>query len=186
MAIKFTRALTLIILLNNIHFVCFSQNSKESLELQLSIEQDTVYPNEHMTLSFCLSTNRWFPRKIVMDPVNMPLINTDKEILGHGIYLCIKHHGGIYGLPVPPICRYSRMPLKYWISRSHPIILTSESYQMNHLFDLNSFFDKVTAENFYQLQNTDYGEYEFQGIYVSDKGDTLVSNTKKVLFMPLK
>lgn len=185
MAIKFTRALTLIILLNNIHFVCFSQNSKESLELQLSIEQDTVYPNEYMTLSFSFSTNRRFPKKIVMDPVNMPLINTEKEILGHGIYLCIKHHGGIYGLPVPPICRYSRMPLKYWISRSRPIILT-ESYLMNQLFVLESFLDETTAENYYQLQNTDYGEYEFQGFYVSDTGDTLVSNTKKILFMPLK
>ena len=165
MAIKFTKALTLIILLNNIHFVCFSQNSNELLELQLSIEQDTVYPNEHMTLSFCLSTNRWFPRKIVMDPVNVPLINTDKEILGHGIYLCIKHHGDIYALPVSPICRYRRMPLKYWISRSHPIILT-DCYPMNHLFVLKSFFEEATAEKFYQLQNTDYGEYEFQGFYV--------------------
>ena len=185
MVIKFTRALTLIILLNNIHFFCFSQNSKELLELQLSIEQDTIYPNEYMTLSLRLSTNRWFPRKIVMDPVNVPLINTNKEILGHGIYLCIKHHGGIYGLPVQPICRYSRMPLKYWTSRLRPIILT-EGYQINHLFNLNSFIDESIAENFYQLQNTDYGEYEFQGFYVSDTGDTLVSNIKKILFLPLK
>lgn len=183
MVIKFTRALTLIILLNNIHFVCFSQNSKELLKLQLSIEQDTVHPNEHMTLSFCLSTNRWFPRKIIMDPVNVPLINTDKEILGHGIYLCIKHQGSIYGLPVPPICRYRRMPLKYWISRSRPIILT-ESYLMNQLFVLEGFFDETTAEKYYQLQNTDYGEYEFQGFYVSNTGDTVVSNIKKVLFLP--
>lgn len=185
MAIKFARALTLIILLNNIHSVCFSQNSKELLELQLSIEQDTIHPNERLTVSFCLSTNRWFPSIIIMDPENVPLINTDKKILGHGIYLCIKHQGSFYGLPVPPICNYRRMPLKYWISRSHHIIL-SECYLMNDLLDINIFFDEATVENFYQLQNTNYGEYEFQGVYISDTGDTIASNTRNVLFLPLK
>ena len=55
---------------------------------------------------------------------------------------------------------------------------------MNQLFVLEGFFDETTAEKYYQLQNTDYGKYEFQGFYVSNTGDTVVSNIKKILFLP--
>lgn len=174
----------LIILLDSFHFVCFSQSNKEQFTLQLFIEQDTIYSEECLSLTFCLSTNCWYPKRIVMDLGFYEEIATDKGILSHGgIYLNIKHMGDVYEHLLPPIINRGNPYVKHWISKANPIELQRE-IPLNHIFVSKEFFSVATEENFRDLQNDNYGEYELQGVYVSDKGDTIVSNVRKVLFLP--
>ena len=184
MAKKFVRTLMLIILLDSLHFVCFSQSNKEQFTLQLFIDQDTLYSGECLSLSFCLSTNCWLPRRLVMDLGFYEEIATDKGILSRGgIYLNIKHKGDNYEHLLPPIINRRNPYVKHWISKTNPIVLQRE-IPMNHIFVSKEYFGIATEENYRDLQNDNYGEYELQGVYVSDKGDTIVSNVRKVLFMP--
>lgn len=185
MVSKFTRVIIVVITLL---FICsngFSQNDNKLIELRLSVEQDTIYPNEQVVLLLCLFTNCGLPQKIVMDPGNMDEINTRYEILSrHGIYLSIKHNEDVYKEPMPILVNRRDKQLKYWVSKAHPLLLRHQlSYPMNRLFN-SKMFDEVSEETFFQIQNNNYGEYDFQGVYVSNKGDTIVSNVCKVVFLP--
>lgn len=185
MAKEFIRTLTLIILLSSLNIVCLSQNNDKSLILTLSIDQDTIYPDESVFLSFSISTDSWLPHKVIMNPDNLDVINTKKQILSrHGIYLCIIHEDDIYEEPLPIIVNRRNKPLKDWISRSHPLILKQNlNCPMNRLFN-SKMFEESTEENFFTLQNNNYGKYDFQGVFITNTNDTIVSNVIKVIFLP--
>ena len=95
MAKEFIRTLSLAILLNCC-YVCFSQNNNESIKLHLSVEQDTLYAEETLTLSFSLSTDRWLPNRIILNPESFEVVNTKESVLPNGIHVSIKHNGEKY------------------------------------------------------------------------------------------
>ena len=45
-----------------------------SLKLHLSVEQDTLYAEETLTLSFSLSTDRWLPNRIILYDYNRTFV----------------------------------------------------------------------------------------------------------------
>ena len=65
----------------------------------------------------------------------------------------------------------------------HPITLKHELIcPMNRLFN-SKMFEEATEENFFTLQNNNYGKYSFQGVFITNTNDTIVSNVIEVMFM---
>lgn len=165
-----------------------------SLKLHLSVEQDTLYAEETLTLSFSLSTDRWLPNRIILNPESFEVVNTKESVLPNGIHVSIKHNGEKYEEPLPVIVRRLK-PLKYWIAKYHHVLIEQEIHTpINRLFNARMWdtakdiFDTEMSneekeEKVRKIQNRNYGEYEIQGIFVTEFNDTIRSEVKKIWYL---
>ncbi len=165
-----------------------------SLKLHLSVEQDTLYAEETLTLSFSLSTDRWLPNRIILNPESFEAVNTKESVLPNGIHVSIKHNGEKYEEPLPVIVRRLK-PLKYWIAKYHHVLIEQEIHTpINCLFNARMWdtakdiFDTEMSneekeEKVRKIQNRNFGEYEIQGIFVTEFNDTIRSEVKKIWYL---
>ena len=165
-----------------------------SLKLHLSVEQDTLYAEETLTLSFILSTDRWLPNRIILNPESFEVVNTKESVLPNGIHVSIKHNGEKYEEPLPVIVRRLK-PLKYWIAKYHHVLIEQEiRTPINRLFNARMWdtakdiFDTEMSneekeEKVRKIQNRNYGEYEIQGVFVTEFNDTIRSEVKKIWYL---
>ena len=154
--------------------VCFSQTNK-NLFLDMRLSTDTIYAsNDIFTISAQIKNIGFFPQKLYTNGCISE--NVKNQSVNDGeMYIVVKKNGKEYRYYESVILNKHDLPRKriLWLWRK---IKFKHDFYMNRFISTEQKLQGIT-------KNEDYGEYEIQGVFVTEFNDTIRSEVKKIWYL---
>ncbi len=154
--------------------VCFSQTNK-NLFLDMRLSTDTIYAsNDIFTISAQIKNIGFFPQKLYTNGCISE--NVKNQSVNDGeMYIVVKKNGKEYRYYESVILNKHDLPQKriLWLWRK---IKFKHDFYMNRFISTEQKLQGIT-------KNEDYGEYEIQGVFVTEFNDTIRSEVKKIWYL---
>lgn len=154
--------------------VCFSQTNK-NLFLDMRLLTDTIYAsNDIFTISAQIKNTGFFPKKLYTNGCISE--NVKNQSVNDGeMYIVVKKKGKDYRYYESVILNKHDLPQKriLWLWRK---IKFKHDFYMNRFISTEKKLQGIT-------KNEDYGEYEIQGVFVTEFNDTIRSEVKKIWYL---
>ena len=153
---------------------CFSQTDK-NLFMDIRLSSDSVdSSNDIFTISAQLKNVALFPKRLCTNGCISENVKNQNVDAGE-MYVVVKKDGKYYRYHESVILNKHDLPRKriLWLWRK---------IKFRHDFYMNCF---ISAEQKSKgmTKNEDYGEYEIQGVYVTEFNDTIRSEVKKIWYL---
>ena len=154
--------------------VCFSQTNK-NLFLDMRLSTDTIYAsNDIFTISAQIKNTGFFPKRLYTSGCISE--NVKNQSVNDGeMYIVVKKNGKEYRYYESVILNKHDLPQKriLWLWRK---IKFKHDFYMNRFISTEQKLQGIT-------KNEDYGEYEIQGVFVTEFNDTIRSEVKKIWYL---